>query len=636
MTGLRRARESNLLFGAGLHAAARLSQGLALSGLERDVYDALTVVMTPEELVIAGREYRSAVSDLGEIAVLPSAVTARPVSRSFVLQDLLDHVPKVQEQNAKLANCAVVDPTDLVLGDPATSPAYAKEVRETGYGVVVASGMPPAADSDQAAPAFRARFEFEKFRCIRAVGDQGGGRDEILWTAGARSDKHVQSMFTSQEFGAVSPGDEETFSADRNVVFDGPAGAFVAMTVMAWEVDSSGKKWATALNKFVNEWLNKGIWTDLTLNLVTGIAGGLGGWVASLVDMGFRIIADLNLLQYLHNANDLSCQEVFLLDRSALMQMFHQKKAQWHFDGDGHHRLHVAYSGDRPLFPSGAIEVATLPTGSKAFTAPLPMGWESASPAELCSFKNELHCMYIRPGDRAVMWSVLKDGAWSKPRQARSGWTSSFRPALAVHNSKLWTVIVASNGTLVESRLENGAWTATETVTSRSMVGQPINTNQAPCLAVKSGVFLYCFVRLEGTGFGFKGEAISFRRDTTPQWHTFSQMNWITDRAPSLAYEPGGTQWAGFRAPDGTLVLKYYNSAGLIDRSPRPVIAVADGPTLFMNGESVWAAWCTTDREVYIGDAYYHENSMRAAENTLAGQPAAVNHQGTMYVMYRR
>ncbi|WP_234355627.1 hypothetical protein [Kitasatospora aureofaciens] len=49
-------------------------------------------------LVIAGREYCSAVSDLGELAVLPSAVTARPLPQSFGLQDLLDHVPKVQSR----------------------------------------------------------------------------------------------------------------------------------------------------------------------------------------------------------------------------------------------------------------------------------------------------------------------------------------------------------------------------------------------------------------------------------------------------------------------------------------------------------------------------------------------------------
>ncbi|MEW1552217.1 hypothetical protein [Streptomyces tsukubensis] len=637
MTGLRRARESNLLFGVGLHAAARLEQGHTLSALERDLYDALTTVMTPEELVIAGREYRSAVSDLGQIAVLPTAVTSRPLSRAFELQDLLDQVPVVEEQNAKLANCALVDPVSLVLGDPATSPAYAKEVRETGYGVVMASGMPPAADTDQAAPTYRATFEFEKFKCVRAVGDQGGGRDEILWTVGARSDHHVESTFTSQEFGAVSPGDEESFSTANKVAFDGLAGSYVAMTVMVWEVDDSGKKWANALNRFIGEWLSKEIWTEISLGLVSGIAGGAAGWVASLVDLGFRIIADLNLLQFLHNANDLSCQEVFLLDRSALMHMFHHKDAQWHFDGDGHHRLHVNYSGDRPVFPSGALEVVPLVSGSTSFEARLPMGWESASPAELCSFNDELHCMYIRPGDRAVMWSVLKDSAWSEPRQARSGWTSSFRPALTVFRGQLFAVIVASNGNLVESVLENGAWAATATINSRSMVGQPVSTNQAPCLAVDSRGRLQCFVRLEGTGYGFTGEAISFDRGNSPlEWGTFLDWRWTTDRAPSHAYEPSGTRWAGFRVPGGALVFKSVISGGVVDSSPSPAIAVADGPTLFMNGASMWAAWCTTDREVYIGDAHNHRDSQRLAWDTLVGQPAAVEHQGTVYVMYRR
>ncbi|MEV7034985.1 hypothetical protein AB0N99_32765 [Streptomyces sp. NPDC093272] len=628
MRGLRQARESNVLFGVALHAAERRTAGLALTPLERDLLEALATVMTDEELDAAGAEYRSAVSDLGSIAVLPEVITSRPVSRGFGVEDLKAHLPAVQEQNAELANCAVVDPTALVLGDPASSPAYDTAVRDTGYGVIMASGMPPAADPHRENPAYNAKFQLESFTCLRAVGDQGGGRDEILWSVGARSDRHVQASYLSQEFGAVKKGETRTFTGDK-VVFDDPASEFVATTIMVWEADDSGKSWTRALNQFIGEWLSKPVWTEITMSIVSGIAGGLPSLAMTIVDTAFRIIADLNLLEWIRNDNDLSCQQVFLLDRGALMQMFHHSGADWHFNGDGHHRLRIGYTGERPVFPAGVLELTSLAADGQMWNAPLPMGWESASPAELCSFKDELHCMYIRPGDRAVMWSVLKDGTWSAPRHARSGWKSSFRPALAVHQQRLWALIVADDGNLVQTSLENGAWTATATISSSSIPGKPITVSQAPCLVGDPGTWLLCFTHLGD-------QAVSFDRRNSQgsQWTTFSVMNWVTDRSPSWAHDSEGTRWVSFRRPGGPMYLGYLRSGAVYtDVSPGPWSA--DGPTLFVNNGEMWLAWCATDRNVYARKALHGANTV-IAEDTLIGQPAVVNHQGTVYAMYRR
>ncbi len=77
----------------------------------------------------------------------------------------------------------------------------------------------------------------ESFYVARAVGDQGGGRDEIYFTSAASvgGDNGGQT-FVSEEFGAVKQGQTHTFSASKKVFLDKQSsGDFMVASLQVWE-----------------------------------------------------------------------------------------------------------------------------------------------------------------------------------------------------------------------------------------------------------------------------------------------------------------------------------------------------------------------------------------------------------------
>ncbi|MEV6133855.1 hypothetical protein AB0M05_44860 [Streptomyces violaceusniger] len=104
---------TNVLIGASLHAADRLRQGKAVSDLERWLLDVLGAALPEQEIKDWGRVYREAVQALGErVAVVPPAISGRPVGTGFALTDLGLVLPAVGQEHAALPNTSIVDRDD--------------------------------------------------------------------------------------------------------------------------------------------------------------------------------------------------------------------------------------------------------------------------------------------------------------------------------------------------------------------------------------------------------------------------------------------------------------------------------------------------------------------------------------------
>ncbi|WP_188304925.1 hypothetical protein [Streptomyces sp. CBMA123] len=632
--GLRQGRQNNVLFGVALRAAERRGLGYGLTELEESVLDILGAVLTDQEIAAAGSEYRATVRDLGEVPLLPPVVTAKPVAEGFGLADLIAHLPAMRQENAGRANCAQVDLAAVAAGQPVDSTAFTAALGDVGFGVTALTGPPPA-DPDRLNPTYKATFQFESFTCRRAVGDQGGGRDEIYFTAAARSDKTTGGTYQSLEFGAVVEGDTRTFRADRKLVFEGPAGEFVVMLVQVWEADQSPSEWYDKLFTVLEAWLNRPIWVELTLTILKGITG-VGGEIIDAVETVLQIFVSLKevLRDLFQNGDDLSCERMFVFDRHALVTLYNRKDAVWEFNGDGHHSLQVKYTGDRPVFPFGALEYVTWDPVRSTWSAPVTLGWESSSPAELCSFQGKLHCMYIRPGDRAVMWSVLEDGVWRVPVQVSNNWRSDYRPALAEHNGKLHAVVVALEGYLVTSHLNGNSWPA---------VDVKAESEDAPCL-VRVDTKLRCLYR-QPPGSLWEVLYLNFD-DSNGTWLHTGQGTGIKTHDQMGATDRLGHMVVAFRdsQQSGKLRLLYKDLAGG-ESTPQPIPSgwsTPDGPAIATNANNtLWLAVRGGDGRIVAaqtnGDGgYWYNRHDVTHEPVMAGQPTLAPHNGVMHLMYRR
>lgn len=160
-------------------------------------------------------------------------------------------------------------------------------------------------------------------------------------------------------------------------------------------------------------------------------------------------------MQILRNHDDKSCTRTIVLDRTALITLHERQTDVWEFDGDGHHALTVKYTGARPVFPRpaptcGLLEyrMTGLNDGEACWSAPLPLGWESATPPALYAYHNRLYAFYSRPGDHTLMVAILRpDGTWQSPVQC-SHLASDYQPALIQDGGALYMAITGLDNKL--------------------------------------------------------------------------------------------------------------------------------------------------------------------------------------------
>ncbi|WP_326622895.1 hypothetical protein OG863_38145 [Streptomyces decoyicus] len=358
MRGLRQGREQGVLVGAALHAAERSRLGKPLTELERVLLKALSDLMPQADVHACGQEYRSAVADLGSLDIVPASVTSRSLSTGYTVTEFKERLPVIGREAVTLANAALVDPAVLAIGQAIDTAEFKQGIREFGYGATVFNRPPqPPEERGRPVPGYRAKVEFDSFYVRRAVGDQWGGKDEIYWTVAAASDKHKAPTYKSSEFGAIKKSDTRSFTGVDRVVFDGQAGTHLGLHVAAWEADQSSSEWYDKLFEVLQEVVDGLHVTDLLNNFNPTFAGDLLGYALEITKLF------IFLKEYLRNKDDLSCERMLFFDRHTLVTLFNRGQDTWEFNGEGHHSLRIRYTGQRPVFPAGALEYVTV-TGS--------------------------------------------------------------------------------------------------------------------------------------------------------------------------------------------------------------------------------------------------------------------------------
>ncbi|MGD3112785.1 hypothetical protein [Streptomyces sp. YGL11-2] len=625
LRGLQQGSKGGVLIGAMLHAADRYRQGLALTDLEQPLLRVMQGILTDQEIRASGQEYRSAVEDLGSLDVIAAEVTARPPSSGFSAADFRALLPGIGQEALGMANVSVASPEALAAGQRMDSPSFQDGLHEFGFAATVFR-MPPSTEPSEEVPSFQASLQFEKFFVRRAVGDQGGGKDEIYWTVAATSDKYAAPVYTSEEFGAVKVWQTRFFDSGNKVVFNGPVGRYLVLGITAWEADQSHSEWYDALYRTLSEWLEEAKYELEFAFLAIPDWAGLAFEFAKLM---------VWLMEYLRNHDDNSCTRTIILDRHALVTLHERLTDVWEFDGDGHHALHVKYTGQRPPAPSGALEYVRLDAGKLAWNASVSLGWESMTPPALVSYGNALHAVYVRPDDRALMWSTMAGGAWTKPAQI-NGFTSNYQAALAMYmprtgRSYLFLAFVAQDGKICVSVWDNmGAWS---------------NGVMIPYAHTARGV----------------GAAVTSELWVTPELHVVHRSGSGT---LMLDYSTDGTDWGD----DGSSPQPFATTTGVsmaaVGRTKWYCVRGTDGRNhvyfrgVNSQGEAVLPrAWDTLDALSLVKHndemcvvARNSEGKLQALHGTesawtpfpaadvgaMEGEVGAASHNGSLYVMYRR
>ncbi|MFF8731922.1 hypothetical protein ACF073_36410 [Streptomyces sp. NPDC015171] len=640
---------TNVLIGASLHAADRLRQGKALSDLERWLLEVLGAALPEQEVKDWGRVYREAVQALGErVAVVPPAISGRPVGTGFALTDLGLVLPAVGQEHAALPNTSIVDREATAAGKNADSPSFVQALPSYGFGATVFqrprrvsgaahdTGDPSRLGAERAtAPTFRVKLELESFRCRRAVGDQGGGKDEIYWASSTGSDKQSGVGFISQEFGKMKVNETGTFDVSRRTVFEGQVSEGLVLSLSCWEADQSPPAWARALQTALTEmsdrifshwgWALAGMLPGGHTEMLVGLAAEIAGMFAWVVS-------------HVRNEDDLSCARVILLDQYDLALMARGKLRTWDFNGDGHHLLTVKYSGDMVPFPVGALEYAVR-TGSgltAAWSVPVTLPWDSMTAPALASFKGKLHCVYVRP-DQAVMWTVMDGTTWSEPQQIH-GWASLYAVALCEFSGKLHLALTGKDDVLRWATTSNGtSWTEVTSVPSKA--------ERAPALAV-GDLDVYLWMNHSGPDGRLNTH---WHHKTWTSWRGSwgDNLGWIVTRPAAMARYKGrlwriatGTDQRMYAATGtsklyGTEVRPHWTNVGTVNAWPS-----THGPALAVHQDDLWVFHRDTEgalrfcRESQHWGALGHVSWQAPAKPM--DEPSAASHNSKLYVMYRR
>ncbi|MER0428523.1 hypothetical protein [Streptomyces microflavus] len=617
----------NVLIGAALHGADRARRGLEPTDLEERLLGVLGTVLTPQEIESWGRVYRESVDKLGDgVAVVPRSVASLAVESGYSAADLVAGFGPVVEEALAKPNVAVVDREVLAAGGPVDSPEFLEGMREFGYGVTAFSGAQgPSPDAGRAAvrqelPPVHARLELESFVVERAVGDQGGGRDEIYWCASSGSNKTSGAAFTSQEFGAATEGTEFTFSTSNRTVFDGSTSSGVALGLYVWEADQSNSEWYDALNKSLND-LCRYIFDTPQWELGTGLMPGSD----VVAFMGEAIKLGSWLMEHLRNHDDLSCSRGIVLDQYDLAVIAQRGTTKWAFNGDGYHTLTLRYTGDPVPFPAGTLEYVVRDGTSWGTPVTMPAEFSAATTPALAHYGGTVHAVFVRPSDNALMWTYKFGPLWMTPAPIQSD-VSTCAPALASYNGNLVCAHAGSNtGHLyVREFLPDQGWSTV----LKEFKGD--STRLSPALTAHGDMLLLTHVG--NNGFVYHREHHIGRG-----WgETYEDdQGWETE-SPVTTASAGGELWKVVRRRQNNV---------------RTYMMIGDN-----HGTGIIPGWETENGLAAVG----HENRIwlfrRRLDGLLAGaptgawtdinpttsvpildEPAAVsNGAGRLYVMYRR
>ncbi|WP_280300274.1 hypothetical protein [Nocardia abscessus] len=401
--GRRGGSSTNLLVGVWLHAAARAEQGLELTELERTILGPWQDRLG-EEVREAGRVYREQRDGDGPVAVLPQAVTSRSLQEGFTVKEYQQVLAELLPQILAAPNIAVVDRAKLATGEKLTTPEYTAALGEYGYGVVGCTDRTSPQAGVSSEP-FRARLEWNGFLCYRAVGDQGGGKDEIYWTAACNATDYQHTTRTKQT-GDVEEGkppypihgDHQTGSM---AFFDTRLQGCGSAVITLWEADQSNAEWYDALGRWLQQVVDGLKLSADFSSLIPGL---------DLYGHAYEAMSLLaKLWENLRNKDDLVLQQAFIFGPEDLAAIYYNgsRIVSWEFDardkGMGNFDLRVIYSGEEPPVPSGTrIYIFGGWPGLGDFGSGIDAACnEPGSPSHIWMFRGE-QCLRYDAGNKRI------------------------------------------------------------------------------------------------------------------------------------------------------------------------------------------------------------------------------------------
>ncbi|MGW6857857.1 hypothetical protein [Streptomyces xanthophaeus] len=603
----------NLLLGVALHAADGKRQGRSLTDLEGLMADALGTVMDEAELKEWGRAYRETVQDApAGTLVVPQVIAELPAAAGFAISDLEKILPELSAEVAAAPNVCLLSLEDLATGRQAEDPAFIEGMRECGFAVTGIARRPGTTSAARSAGAegsgtWRVRLEMDKFYVQRAVGDQGGGKDELYFTASSSAGGSGQT-FISEDFGSVERGQNHYFEESNKVFLDedaGPAGLAIT-SIQVWEADQSNSRWYRELQKALNRAVE-------TIDAVLDTPGGIiADPVPFPVSVAYEVAKIfISLMDALRNDDDLSHQATFVLTREDMAVLHHRPEMMWHFNGDGYHKLTVRYTGGRPVWPVGRIEIISREHGATPaemgpWSAPMPLGWHTRATPALTVYRGHLYTVFPRAGDDRVVWSRYDGKAWTIP--APIGDITSGQPcALAVFQDRLQWLATGMDGRIYHAWFNGQAWTPIQPVSNwASPFGPSMSLIDGNLWSAHTGQDSRVYASryggpwrtvervgwdnldsnlLAGSGpaLGTHGDrlALSYRssRDTIHMWHRENEKweggtgihGWATRQAPFM-HRAGQFEWLAHAGMNGYPNLGWREAGSWYYSSPAELI----------------------------------------------------------------
>ncbi|MFF4161381.1 hypothetical protein [Streptomyces sp. NPDC001678] len=640
----------NVLIGAMLHGADRVRQGHTPTDLERVLLDALGTVVSSTEAQQWGRAYREALTGQGgRLPVVPETITRRSVNQGYTMADLRQDLPQIVNEALSCPNVQIVDPYTTAAGQ-GEDPAFIEAMRESGFAVTgfarpTASKTISAAAEDgtgqaqesvdgqyegegksRAVQPFRVRLELESFFVRRAVGDQWGGRDEIYWTASTATGTGAGTRFDSGEFGRLKTGDTRSFYPEAKVLFDGTTKGYLGTSIQCWEADQSSDAWWAELRKRLDAAI---IIIDAAMTIADSGIGVVPMWVSTSWEIAKMFIF---IIDAFRNYDDLSCQRSIVMDQQDLAVLAHYGQTTWHFNGDGYHELRVKYTGPPVPIATGTLECVVR--NGASWGAPIVLDWESLTPPALATYNNKLYALFVRPSDRAVMWSRLEpttgsglDGreVWATPQRIGTD-ASIHAPAVAAAHGKLYYAVTGQDGGLYwRTYTEAGGWSPAARFpqyVARYSPALASQGNELWLVHANDGGKLWLTVHHGSTWAAPFADNLNWTVTTGPALCSNAVNMWrIVTGSDQKVYT---SRWSPQWAPMHTLDPWRTRNA--------PALVFHDGKMqLFMRG---------LDGALYTSTFTAHVDTWSAAQKINGpkpqDEPSAASHHGKLYLMYRR
>ncbi|MFD7658819.1 hypothetical protein ACFV4N_32995, partial [Actinosynnema sp. NPDC059797] len=352
--------------------------------------------------------------------------------------------------------------------------------------------------------------------------------------------------------------------------------------------------------------------------------GLIGGILLEMIGMAATFIS------IWRNEDDLSCERGIVLDRQALAVLAHRGTTEWHFNGDGYHKLRIKYTGDKVPFPVGTLEYVVR--SSDGWSAPIALPWKTIAPPALASYQGKLYAAFVRsePNDQAVMWTCLDNGAWRKPARI-GGDESYYAPALGVADGKLFYAVTGKSHLLyVRTFTETGGWSD---VTRMHSTESPAT---APSLAGFRDAMWMTHVRDTGIPW------LNIRERGSASWRgAYQDTIWWITRDPIGMASWDGYIWRVMRKADNTVhVSRHADSGGWQSLGQVSGWKVPSGMALAPYDNRLWIL--LRDMEGVLRAANYSgswsSTHFVGGNNPikLLDEPAAASHNAKLYVMYRR